>query len=275
VKQSVRVQSARYVATIVIVVLTVFPIAWVALTAFKGPQEINAIPPTPFVKHPTLANFTEALDSGFGAALTNSVIVGIASTILAILLSAPAAYAFARYPFRGSRTILTGVLIVRMVPGIALVIPFFKMMKTLDILNTHTALIVTYLSFQVPFAIWLLEGFFRGLPRELEEAAMVDGCSRFRAFVSIVLPVAAVGMATTAIFCFIMSWNEFLYAVTFTSGPDSQTGPAAISQAITSYGISWGRMSASAVVFIAPVLLFSLFFQRFIVRGLTLGAVKG
>jgi multiple sugar transport system permease protein len=259
----------------VIVVLTVFPIAWIALTAFKGPQEIGAVPPTPFVKHPTVANFSEALANGFGASLANSVIVGVASTILALLISAPAAYAFARYPFPGSRAILTGVLIVRMVPGIALVIPFFKMMRTLGILNTHTALIVTYLSFQVPFAIWLLEGFFRSLPRELEEAALVDGCSRFRAFRSIVLPVAAVGMATTAIFCFIMSWNEFLYAATFTSGPGSQTGPAAISQAITSYEISWGRMSASALLFIMPVLLFSMFFQRFIVRGLTLGAVKG
>jgi multiple sugar transport system permease protein len=274
-KQTTWVQSTRYLALAVVVLLTLFPIIWIVLTAFKDQQEVTKIPPSLFVTAPTLDNFWQAMEAQFPVALRNSLIVGLGSTLVAMILSVPAAYAFARHPFPGSRALLLTMLIVRMVPGIALVIPFFKMMDSLGLLNNDTALIITYLSFQIPFAVWLLEGFFRALPRELEESALVDGCTRFRAFRSIVLPLAAVGLATAAIFCFIMSWNEFLYAVTLTRTLDAKTGPVAIAEAVTSYQIFWGRMAASATIYVLPVLLFNFFFQRFIVRGLTLGAVKG
>lgn len=274
-KHSTWIQSARYGALATVVVLTLFPILWILLTAFKGQKDISKVPPSLFIDAPTFDNFIQAIEAQFTTALSNSLVVGVGSTFVAMVLSVPAAYAFARHPFPGSRTLLLLMLIVRMVPGIALVIPFFKMMDTLGLLNNYTALIISYLSFQIPFAVWLLEGFFRSLPREMEESALVDGCSRFRAFRSIVLPLAAVGLATAAIFCFIMSWNEFLYAVTLTRTLDAKTGPVAIAEAVTSYQIFWGRMAASATMYILPVILFNIFFQRFIVRGLTLGAVKG
>lgn len=274
-KQSLLVQAGRYAALVIILILTLFPILWIMLTAFKGPQEISAVPPIFFIRQPTLANFSDAFGFNIHVALGNSVIVASVTTALSMILSVPAAYAFARYPFPGSQVLLTAVLMVRMIPGIALIIPFFRLMNRLNLLNTHSALIITYLSFQIPFAIWLMESFFRALPRELEEAAMMDGCSRFGAFWSIICPLAAVGLATTAIFCAIASWNEFLYAVTLTRTSVSQTGPVAISAGVTSYQIFWGRMAASATIYVLPVLMFNLLLQRFIVQGITIGAVKG
>ncbi len=273
--QSIQVQVMRTVLLSLAALLTLFPIVWIVMTAFKGPSEINAVPPTLFPLAPVLDNFREAIKTDFFLALRNSVIVGLGSTALAMILSTPAAYAFARYPFRGSRTLIMAVLMIRMVPGISLIIPFFRLMSKIGLMNNYSALIVTYLSFQIPFAIWLLESFFRSLPTEIEEAALIDGCSRLRAFTSVILPLAATGLATAAIFCFLMSWNEFLYGVTLTRTLVAKTGPVAIAEAVTSYQIFWGRMAASATLYILPVIGFNVFFQRFIVRGLTVGAVKG
>ena len=270
-----RAQGARYLVLALATALILFPIVWIITTAFKGPGEINAIPPTLLPHRATLGNFQEAIQTDFLLALRNSLIVALSSTLLAMLLSVPAAYAFARYRFPGSRILLFGILMIRMIPGISLILPFFRMMSSVGLLNTYAGLIITYLSFQVPFAIWLLEGFFRALSREIVEAALIDGCSRLRAFTRVMLPLAATGMATAAIFCFLMSWNEFLYAVTLTRTLVAKTGPVAISEAVSSYQIFWGRMAASATFYILPVVAFNVIFQRFIVRGLTLGAVKG
>jgi len=275
IKRTLRDQTFKLVSLSLLAVITIFPIVWIVMTAFKGPEEINVIPPTLIPLRPILGNFVEAIKTDFLLALRNSVVVGLVSTMIAMLISIPAGYAFARYRFPGSRTMLMLILMIRMVPGISLIIPFFKMMQSLHLINTYASLVLTYLSFQVPFATWLLESFFRGLPTEVEEAALIDGCSRLKAFVSVMLPLAAAGLATAAIFCFLMSWNEFLYAVTLSRTLISKTGPVAVSEGVTSYQIFWGRMAASATLYILPVILFNLFFQRFIVRGLTVGAVKG
>ncbi|MBI9051613.1 MAG: carbohydrate ABC transporter permease [Anaerolineaceae bacterium] len=273
--QSQRDHILKLIFLTLLVLLTLFPIVWIIMTAFKGPDEINLIPPTFFPHRLIFDNFIDAIKSDFLKAILNSIIVGLTSTSIAMLISIPAGYAFARYKFAGSRTILMLILVIRMVPGISLIIPFFKMMAVLGLKDTYTALVLTYLSFQVPFATWLLESAFRNLPAQVEEAAFIDGCSRFKAFLIIMLPLAAPALATAAIFCFLMSWNEFLYAVTLSSTLLSKTGPVVISEGVTSYQIFWGRMAASATMYILPVILFNLFFQRYIVRGLTVGAVKG
>ncbi len=268
--------TIRGIILALIVVLTLFPIVWIVLTAFKDGGEIFAIPPTFIIRKPTIANFIASLtETPILMSMWNSIVVAVMSTILALIISAPAAYIFSRYRTRLSSILLMIILMVRMVPRVSLSLPFFTIMRTAGLLNSLTALVITYLTFQVPFAIWLMEGFFRSLPLELEEAAAIDGCSRFRAFCSIIMPVAANGLATVAIFTFIGSWNEFLYAVTLTRTASAQTGPVVIASNITSYQIFWGRMAASAVLFIIPVVAFNFLFQRHIVRGLLGGSVKG
>jgi ABC-type glycerol-3-phosphate transport system permease component len=267
-------RRARTAVLVILVLVTLFPIFWIFSTAFKGQLEMFKIPPSIVVRQPTMDNYSEAIRAGFPKAIWNSVVVGFFSTALSLLLSVPASYSFARFRFPGSRQILMIILMVKMIPGVSLILPLYKMVAKLGLINTPLALIVTYVSFQVPFAVWMLEGMFRVIPLEVEEAAILDGCSRLRAFIRVVVPLSMVGIATAAIFCFIGSWNEFMYAVTLTSTMAAKTGTVAISENISSYQIFWGRMASSATLFVLPVFLFNIFFQRFIVRGLTAGAVK-
>lgn len=264
----------RMAVLLILMLLALFPIFWIFLTAFKNQMEMFNVPPSIIPRHPTLENYTEAIKLGFPKAIWNSFLVAIFSTTLSLLLSVPASYAFARYRFPGSRQILMVVLMIKMVPGISLILPLYKMFIKIGLINTHLALILSYTSFQVPFAIWMLEGLFRIIPVEMEEAAILDGCSRFRAFLQVIVPLSMVGIATAAIFALIGSWNEFLYAVTVTSTMVAKTGTVAISENISSYQIFWGRMASSATLFLLPIFLFNIFFQRFIVRGFTTGAIK-
>jgi multiple sugar transport system permease protein len=264
----------RTTVLVVLILAALFPIVWIVSTAFKGQLEMFRIPPSIVVQTPTMRNYAETIASGFPRAIWNSIVVALLSTVLSLLLSVPASYAFARFRFPGSRQLLMVILMIKMIPGVSLILPLYKMVARLGLINTHLALILTYTSFQVPFAIWMLEGLFRVIPVEVEEAAILDGYSRFRAFLQVVVPLSMAGIATAAIFSFIGSWNEFMYAVTLTSTQAAKTGTVAISENISSYQIFWGRMASSATMFVLPVLAFNVFFQRYIVRGLTTGAVK-
>jgi multiple sugar transport system permease protein len=227
---------------------------------------------------PTLAHYREIFDPGADTLkyLINSLVVAGATTILSLVIGAPAAYALARLklPFRLSAVIALSFLVVRFYPKITVALPYYLLMRDLRLLDTHAAIVIAHVSQTVPFVVWLLLAFFEDFPREIEQAAMLDGCGPLRRFVQVVLPLLAPVLVTAAILTAILSWNEFLMASAV--GPvNAKTLPVRVSGFITDKGILWGEMSAMGSIIVAPVMLFALFTQRYLVRGLTLGAVKG
>jgi ABC-type glycerol-3-phosphate transport system permease component len=197
------------------------------------------------------------------------------TTLFCVTIGSLCAYALARLRFRGKALLLGVILAVSMFPQIAVVSPLFLLLRSVRLIDTYPGLILPYLTFAMPLAVWLLVGYFRQLPAELEEAAMVDGASRLRAFREVIVPLALPGLAATAILTFVYSWNEFLFALSFTLGPERQTVPVAIALFRGQYQVPWGQVLAAAIVATAPVAVLVLAFQRRIVQGLTAGAVKG
>ncbi len=252
-----------------------FPFYW-ALVSSLTPESRLFQAPSLLPRHLVLAHY-QALFSqrDFWVPIRNSLIVAGATTLLALIVGALSAYALARLRFRWKGPMLGLVLAAGMFPQISVVSPLFLVLRELHLINTYPGLILPYLTFALPLAVWLLVGFFRQLPTELEEAAMVDGAGRLRAFREVVLPLAVPGLAATAILTFLYCWNEFLFALSFTLGPERQTVPVAIALFRGRYQVPWGQILAAAVVATAPVALVVLAFQRRIVQGLTAGAVKG
>jgi ABC-type glycerol-3-phosphate transport system permease component len=228
--------------------------------------------PDPPVFYHYRALFTERQ---FWLPIRNSLIVAGATTLLCVTLGSFCAYALARLRFRGKALLLGAILAVSMFPQIAVVSPLFLLLRSVRLIDTYPGLVLPYLTFAMPLTVWLLVGYFRQLPAELEEAAMVDGASRFRAFREVIVPLALPGLAATAILTFVYSWNEFLFALSFTLGPERQTVPVAIALFRGQYQVPWGQVLAAAIVATAPVAVLVLAFQRRIVQGLTAGAVKG
>ena len=206
-----------------------------------------------------------------------SAIVAVLSTICAIVLGTLAAYALARFrlPRKLNMRLALWILSTRMFPPIVTAVPLFLLMSDVRLLDTMASLVIVYTAFNLPFVVWMMRGFFQEIPRELEEAARVDGDSRLGALVRVILPLAVPGLAATAVFCLIISWNEFLFALTLTQTDAAMTLPVGIAGRVTQYEIEWGVMSAAGVVAMIPILLFALSVQRYLVRGLSLGAVKG
>lgn len=263
-------------AVVALLVLgTLFPLYWLIVSSLT--------PEARLFETPSLVPAALVLDHyrtlfgvrGFWIPIRNSLVVAGATTAVAVPVGGLAAYALARLRFRGKAPLLAFVLAVSMFPQISLVAPLYVLLRALGLINTYPGLVLPYLTFATPLAIWLLVGYFRQLPRELEEAALVDGAWRMRALVEIVVPLAAPGLATTAILTFLYSWNEFLFALSFTLGPERYTVPVAIALFRGQYQVPWGEILAAAAVATAPVVAIVLAFQRRIVRGLTEGAVKG
>lgn len=266
---------APYLALGLLVAASAFPL-YVALAASLGPESRLFDAPSLAPTRPTFEHYRALFaERDFWTPLRNSLVVAGATTALCVALGAPCAYALARMRFRGRDLLLAAVLAVSMFPQVAVVSPLYLVLRTLGLIHTYPGLVLPYLTFAMPLTVWLLTGFFRQLPRELEDAARVDGASPLRVFVSIILPLAAPGVATTAILTFIYCWNEFLFALSFTVGPERQTVPVAIALFRGRYQVPWGQVLAASVVASAPVVLLVLAFQRRIVRGLTAGAVKG
>jgi ABC-type glycerol-3-phosphate transport system permease component len=263
------------VLRMVILGALLFPLYWMLVASFTPEArlfEAPALVPTTF----SLEHYRALFDTrGFLVPVRNSLVVAGLTTLFVIPIAALSAYALARMPFRGKRLLLALVLAVSMFPQISIVAPLYLGLRTLGLLNTYPGLVLPYLTFSMPLAIWLLTGFFRHFPRELEEAAMLDGASRFRALREIVLPLAAPGLASTAILTFLYCWNEFLFALSFTLGPERYTVPVAIALFRGRYQVPWGEVLAGAIVATIPVVILVLVFQRQIVAGLTAGATKG
>ena len=267
----------RYVLLIPALMFALAPVYWMLTISLKSDVDQFATPPPWFVFTPTLDHYYDAfVTRGFGEYLLTSAIVSVGSTLCALVIGTLAAYALARFelPWRLNRHLSLWILSTRMFPAIVTAVPLFLMMRDLRLLNTHASLIIVYTAFNLPFVVWMMRGFFADLPRDLEEAALVDGDSRLGALVRVVLPLVAPGLAATAVFCLIISWNEFLFALVMTQTDAAMTLPVGIAGRVTQYEIKWGVMSAAAAVALAPILVFALALQKYLVRGLSLGAVK-
>lgn len=254
------------------------PVYWMLTISLKTEVDQFAIPPKWFSFTPTLQHYTDAfVTRSFGQYLLTSAIVAIVSTFFALVIGTLAAYALTRFrlPYNLDRKLALWILSTRMFPAIVTAVPLFLMMRDLRLLNTKASLIIVYTAFNLPFVVWMMRGFFAEVPRDLEEAALVDGDSRLGALVRVVLPLVSPGLAATAVFCLIVSWNEFLFALVLTQTDAAMTLPVGIAGRVTQYEIKWGVMSAAGVVAMMPILIFALAMQRYLVRGLSLGAVKG
>ena len=252
-----------------------FPVLWALLTSFKTERDVLAYPPK-LVFAPTFANYAEVL---FGPAtllpnLWSSLVVASVTTIATMLLAVPAAYALARLEFPAKRGTGFYVLATQMLPPVGLIIPYYLVLQRLAALDTYAGLVVIYLTFSLPFAIWLMVSYFEDIPREMEEAALLDRAGRLRALVYVILPQARGGIAVTTIFVFLNAWNEFLFAVVL-GGNRVRTVTVAMFNYISVEQTLWAKLAAGAVLAMAPVIVLGLLAQRHIVKGLTVGAVKG
>lgn len=262
-------------AVAVLVGSIAFPLGW-AIWASLTPEARLFAAPTLSVEALTLANYRALFaERSFWLPIRNSLVVAGATTALCVPLGALCAYALARLRFRGKNTLLGLLLAASMFPQISIVSPLYLLLRSLGLIDTYPGLVLPYVTFAMPLDVWLLVGFFQQLPRELEEAALVDGATRFRALVRVVMPLALPGLATTAILTFVYCWNEFLFALSFTTGPARQTVPVAIALFRGQYQVPWGQILAAAIVATGPVAAVVLVWQRRIVAGLTAGAVKG
>jgi multiple sugar transport system permease protein len=273
-----RLKWTSYAFLLIAVGFAIAPIYWMITISLKTEGDQFATPPAWISFSPTLEHYVEAfVTRSFGQYLLTSAIVAVASTACALVIGSLAAYALARFqfPYRLDRKLSVWILSTRMFPAIVTAVPLFLMMRDLRLLNTMAALIIVYTGFNLPFVVWMMRGFFAEVPKDLEEAALVDGDSRFGALFRVVLPLVAPGLAATAVFCLIVSWNEFLFALVLTQTDAAMTLPVGIAGRVTQYEIRWGVMSAAATVAIVPILAFALAVQKYLVRGLSLGAVKG
>jgi N,N'-diacetylchitobiose transport system permease protein len=260
---------------IVFSIIMIFPVYWVINTAFKPGPEVLQFTPSFLPQHPTLDNFVSAFKAPlFLQDLANGLIVTLIAVLGALVVGFMAALAIARFQFYGRRAIILVVLAVQLVPFLALLIPLFLMLQKADLTDSLIGVSITYLVLILPYTVWTLRGFISAIPRELDEAALIDGCSRFQTFWRIILPLTGPGLVATSVYGFIQAWNEFIIINTLNS-PEKQNLMAWLLQNQTNRGTAWGPLMAGAIITSVPVVIFFLMIQRNIATGLTAGAVKG
>jgi ABC-type glycerol-3-phosphate transport system permease component len=253
-----------------------FPVVWMALSSFKLPEELYSAPPTWLPAQPTLLNYGRVLlVSNIPRYLVNSLIISVGSTALALPLAVFAAYGFARFRFPGRRASLALVLAGQFLPTAAIVVPLFVALRALGLVNTYLGLILVYLVLTLPLSVWMLTGYFRAVPAELEEAALVDGASRLAVLFRITLPLSLPGVLSVFVYAFVTTWNEFVFALVFARDPHVKTLPIAIAELMSEVDTDWGAVAAASLVMALPILVAFLLMQRHFVRGITAGAVKG
>ena len=261
---------------LLVFVVMVFPVYWMVATAFKEGRNILSDTPQFFPAPATLSNFEDAIHRAyFSDAIKNSLLVVTAVVAFSLVVGFLAALALAKFRFYGRSAFIVLILGVQMLPLNALIIPLYVQLSRVELTNKLSGVIITYLTFVLPFTVWTLRGFMLGIPRELEEAAMVDGSTRFGAFVRILLPLVGPGLVATSIFAFVVTWNEFLIAYVFLNDAEKQTASVWLAGFTTSRGTEWGPLMASATLIALPVLIFFLLIHRKIAFGLTAGAVRG
>lgn len=274
-----------YFLSFLIAVYVLAPYLWMVITSISTKGDLSQMPMKWFPSRPTLQNYvniflgtsnvTSDAAAEFIYGLKNSAIVSLCVTAITLLIGIPASYAFARLNFRGRKNGLVVIILTQMVPPIALIIPLYIIMLRFHLMDNLLSLILVYLSLILPFVIWIMEGYFASIPGELEDAAKIDGCTRWGAFIRIVLPIASSGLAVTIIFAFIIAWNEFFYALNFTTTLASKTLPVIITEFSDKHGQDYILTSTGGVIASLPPVLLALFTQKLIIKGLTAGAVKG
>lgn len=277
-----------YALAVLFALYIVLPFYWIVVTSLMHEPDALSVPPQWIPHHPTLDNYLafvrpsdkQALVGSRAVgntphALLNSAVVAVSTALLNLVLATLAAYSFARLRFKGSQLLLIVYLASRMVPGIAIIIPFFLGIRALGLLDTYWALILSYTTFALPFTIWILKDYFRSIPRELEDAARVDRCSWLRMMLRVFLPIAAPGLIAASVFSFMTAWNEFMFALFMTSTINSQTIPIIAANFANDLNVQFTLMAAAGVVAVVPPLVLVLIFQRLIVQGLAAGSVKG
>ncbi len=260
------------------IVYTVFPVLWLLVNSFKTRLDMFAMPPIYLVDNPTLYNYVQTfVERPFVQYMYNSLVVAVLTTILSLAIGTIAGYSLARFRYPGNTKFHLSfwILSTRMMPPIVTIIPLYILFGFLDLLNTKTALVISYTGFNLPFVVWMMRSYFAEIPADLEESAMVDGDTRLGAFWRVILPLARPGLAATSIFCFILSWNELLFALIITETTSSNTLPIGIAGRITQYKVEWGEISATGFAAYVPIIIFAFIVQRHLVRGLSFGAVKG
>lgn len=266
-------QTIIKIILVIFALLFSFPLFWMLETAFKSRIDFLSMPPK-FLFIPTLQNFNDIFSSqDFVKSYYNSIIISVSSVILGLLIGVPAAYGICRFKFKGKSSLAFWILSTRFAPPVVVLIPFFIVYKKLGLSDTYFGLTIIYLMINLPLVIWIMYGFFKDIPIELEEAATVDGSSPFNVFLKIVLPLVAPGLVATAILSLIFSWNELMFALILTSS-NTRTLPVAINNFVSYQEIAWGSLSAAGMMAILPVAIFTLLIQKYLVSGLTFGAIK-
>ncbi len=252
------------------------PLIWTAITSFKTITETYEWPPTWLPRNFTFDAYINVWKyKDFSTIFKNSVIVSVSSTIICAILASFAAYGFSRFRFKGNKFMMFLFLFTQMVPAILLLLPYFIVMTKLKLVNTYTSLILAYISFSLPFCTWMLKSFIDSIPKDLDEAAMIDGANRTQALVLVVFPLALPGIAATVLFGFLVAWNHYLFAMGLTTSPNMYTLPVGIASLVGEYRVYWNELMAGAIIASMPALLLYVFLQKWFVQGLTAGAVKG
>ncbi len=265
-----------YIVLILMLLIIIAPFYWMVITSLKSNNEISAIPPSMFPIHPTFSQYTQTFGQfGFGIYFRNSLIVSIISTIVVVILASLASYAIARLPIRGKTFIMVTLLVISTFPQVSVISPLFVIMEHLGWLNSYQALIIPYVAFNLPFAIWIMRTYFAGIPRELDEAARVDGAGVLTTVFRIILPLSTPGLFTGAIFTFVACWTEFFFALVFNTDNSFRTIPVGIALFGGQFTIPYGTIFAASTVAVLPIVILVLIFQKWVVAGLTSGAVKG
>jgi len=272
---------SHFVGLFLAMCIICIPGLWVVLNSFRPTVEIMAKPPVWIPSELNLDNY-RAMFGGIGEGgvpvLTyfwNSLVISLTSTVIALLVGMAGGYAFARYRIPGKGAIFVGLMVTRAVPGVALSLPLFILFGRMGIIDTHFGMILVYVAMNVPFTIWLIDGFFRQVPKELAEAAEIDGCPRWQAFWKVEFPVARSGIASAGIFAFLTSWNEYALASQLTRSLNSKTMPVGLMDFTSQFTLNWGGMCALAVLMIIPALVLTFLVQKHLIAGLTFGGVKG
>lgn len=274
-RPSRRSRAFLTVLNIALALVILLPFFWMVSVSLKPAAEPFAIPARLWPQDPTLENYVTAFRPEFQVYFLNSVVVSLSTVIITVTLALFAAYAFTRSQFRVLSVLMTLVILAQMFPASAIIIPIYKLMRSADLLNTYTSLILAYVTVTLPVAIWMLRGFMANLPFTLEEAAAIDGAGPLRIFFAIIVPLCRPGIIATAVFVLIVTWQEFLFALSFTSTKEMRTLPVGMNDFIGQYGIRYGELMASSVMVSAPVIAIFFVLQRYFVAGLTAGAVKG
>lgn len=264
------------VGSLLVVVVCLFPFVWMALSSIKQLAELYTVPPHWWPEAPTLANYGKVLfESNIPRYFVNSVVISVGSTGLALLLAIFASYGFARYNFKGKSLFQAFVLIGQLLPTAAIIVPLFITLRVLGLVNTYWGLILVYMIITLPLSVWMLTSYFKAIPVELEEAAIIDGASRFSVLFRITLPLSIPGIIAVVVYAFVTTWNEFIFALCFATDSSVKTLPIGIAEFSTEFNTDWGAVMAASVVMTVPIAMLFLVFQKLFVGGLTAGGVKG